>query len=151
MKRNMVFDIESGLPSFFVRGQKFKDIWINNPNHLTLIERDEYYLKEKKLMMEEYDEYLFHQLAEYFYDIGQSLYLRPYSQDIIKYHFCAFLDKFRCQEEYINNFEYVFELTNNPNKWILTIFDNPPCQIQRKIRFNITYTEDEGIRIDRME
>lgn len=147
----MVFDIESGLPSFFVRGRKIKNVFINNPNRLTLVEREEYYQNEKNLMMQEYDEYLFHQLKEYFYDIGQYLYLKPYSQDIIKYTFSSFLDKFRCQEEYINNFEYIFKITGNPNKWILIIFDNPPCQIQRQTKFSVCFDENEGIKIDRLE
>lgn len=148
----MVYDIESGLPSFFVRGQKLKDIWINNSNNLTLVEREEYYLREKKLMWEEYDEYLFDLLKEYFYDIGQALYLRPYSIDIIKYNFCTFFDKFRCQEEYISGFEYIFEnIQPYSDKWLLTIFDNPPFQTKRKIKFVVTYTPDEGIKIDKLE
>lgn len=147
----MVYDIESGLPSFFVRGQKLKDIWINNPNNLTLVEREEYYLREKKLMWEEYDEYLIDRLEEYLYDIGRSLYLTPYSFDNIKYRFCAFLDKFRCQEEYISGFEYIIEnLPSNNNKWLLTIFDNPPFKMKRILKFVIIY--DEGtLKIDRME
>lgn len=146
----MVYDIESGLPSFFVRGQKLKDVFINNPNNLTTVEKDEYYLREKKLMMEEYDEYLLDRLEEYLYDIGRALYLMPYSIDVIKYKFCMFLDKFKCQEEYITDFGYIIEkLPLNDDKWLLTIFDSPPCQIKRALKFIITY--NGGIQIDRME
>lgn len=139
----MVYDIESGLPSFFVRGQKLKDVFINNPNKLTAAERDEYYLNEKKIMMEEYDEYLIDRLEEYLYDIGRSLYLMPYSIDNIKYKFCMFLDNFKYQEEYITNFEYIIEkLPLNNDKWLLTIFDNPPFQIKRALKFVVFF--DEG-------
>lgn len=150
-EKYMVYDIESGLPSFFVRGQKLKDICINNPNRLTLVEREEFYLNERKLMLEEYDEYLLDRLEEYLYDIGRSLYLMSYSIENIKYKFCMFLDKFRCQEEYISGFEYIIEnSSSNNDRWLLTIFDNPPFQIKRALKF-IIFFDGDTLKIDRME